>query len=41
MTQDKVHAMIGPATSGNMKATIQTAAQNKIPVVTASGTAEV
>ncbi|KGR79789.1 ABC transporter substrate-binding protein [Ureibacillus manganicus] len=40
MTQDKVHAMIGPATSGNMKATIQTATQNKIPVVTASGTAE-
>ncbi|HWL26882.1 MAG TPA: ABC transporter substrate-binding protein [Ureibacillus sp.] len=39
-TQDKVHAMIGPATSGNMLATVQTANDNKIPVVTGSGTAE-
>nr|WP_106781906.1 ABC transporter substrate-binding protein [Lysinibacillus timonensis] len=39
-TQDKVHAMIGPATSGNVLATVQIANQNKIPVVTASGTAE-
>ncbi len=40
ITQDKVHAMIGPATSGNMLATVQIANQNKIPVVTGSGTAE-
>ncbi|RKJ59411.1 ethanolamine utilization protein EutJ, partial [Butyricicoccus sp. 1XD8-22] len=39
-TQDKVHAMIGPATSGNMLATVQIANTNKVPVVTASGTAE-
>lgn len=38
-TQDKVAAMIGPATSGNMLATVQIANDNKIPVVTASGTA--
>ena len=40
ITQDKVHAMIGPATSGNMLATVQIANQNKIPVVTGSGTAQ-
>ncbi len=40
ITQDKVHAMIGPATSGNMLATVQIANQNKVPVVTGSGTAQ-
>ncbi|RHW36196.1 ethanolamine utilization protein EutJ [Lysinibacillus yapensis] len=38
-TQDKVTAMIAPATSGNVIATAQIANQNKIPTVTASGTA--
>lgn len=37
-SQDVV-AMIGPATSGNMKATVDIAAKNKIPLVTGSGTA--
>nr|WP_107839114.1 ABC transporter substrate-binding protein [Metasolibacillus meyeri] len=37
--QEKVVAMIGPATSGNTVATVQIANQHKIPVVTASGTA--
>ncbi|RUL54703.1 MULTISPECIES: ABC transporter substrate-binding protein [Lysinibacillus] len=38
-TQDKVAAMIAPATSGNVIATAQIANQYKIPTVTASGTA--
>lgn len=38
-TQDKVNAMIGPATSGNVLATVQIANKNKVPLVTASGTA--
>jgi branched-chain amino acid transport system substrate-binding protein len=38
--QDKVVAMLGPATSGNATATVQTADQFKVPMVTASGTAE-
>lgn len=38
-TQDKVTAMIAPATSGNVIATAQIANQNKVPTVTASGTA--
>ena len=38
-TQEKVHAMIGPAVSGNVIATAQIANQNKIPMVTAAGTA--
>ncbi|MDN4494068.1 ABC transporter substrate-binding protein [Ureibacillus aquaedulcis] len=38
-TQDKVTAMIAPATSGNAIATAQIANQYKIPTVTASGTA--
>lgn len=38
-TQDKVTAMIAPATSGNVIATAQIANQYKIPTVTASGTA--
>nr|WP_042478713.1 ABC transporter substrate-binding protein [Bacillus ndiopicus] len=37
--QEKVVAMIGPATSGNSVATVQIANQHKIPMVTASGTA--
>lgn len=37
--QEKVVAMIGPATSGNSVATVQIANNNKIPMVTASGTA--
>lgn len=37
--QDEVVAMIGPATSGNTVATVELAAENKIPLVTASGTA--
>ncbi|SOC39242.1 ABC transporter substrate-binding protein [Ureibacillus acetophenoni] len=40
ITQDKVVAMVGPATSGNMLATVQTANKYKVPVVTGSGTAE-
>ncbi|MEJ9279744.1 ABC transporter substrate-binding protein [Ureibacillus thermosphaericus] len=38
-TQEKVNVMIGPATSGNVLATVQIANDNKIPLVTASGTA--
>lgn len=37
--QDKVVAMIAPATSGNTVATVQIANDKKIPLVTASGTA--
>lgn len=40
MTQDKVLAVIGPATSGGFKATIPVANQNKIPVVSGSATAD-
>lgn len=39
-TQEKVVAMIAPATSGNTQATVQIANDNKIPIVTASGTNE-
>lgn len=38
--QEKVVAMIAPATSGNTVATLQVSEQYKVPVVTASGTAE-
>lgn len=38
--QEKVVAMIAPATSGNSVATVQIAEQYKVPIVTASGTAE-
>ncbi len=38
--QEKVVAMIAPATSGNTVATVQVAGQYKVPIVTASGTAE-
>lgn len=40
MTQDKVIAAIGPATSGSFKATIPVAAKNKVPVVSGSATAD-
>lgn len=39
MTQEKVVAMLAPATSGNTVATVQLANQNKVPIVTGSGTA--
>ncbi len=38
--QEKVVAMLAPATSGNSVATVQVANQYKVPIVTASGTAE-
>ncbi|WP_274308615.1 ABC transporter substrate-binding protein [Solibacillus daqui] len=37
--QEKVVAMLAPATSGNSVATVQIANQHKVPIVTASGTA--
>ena len=37
--QEKVVAMLAPATSGNSVATVQIAKQHKVPIVTASGTA--
>lgn len=37
--QEKVVAMLAPATSGNSVATVQIASQHKVPMVTASGTA--
>jgi branched-chain amino acid transport system substrate-binding protein len=40
MTQDKVLAVMGPATSGAFKATIPVALQNKIPVASGSATAD-
>lgn len=40
MTQDKVVAVLGPATSGAFKATIPVAIQNKIPVASGSATAD-
>lgn len=40
MTQDKVITVIGPATSGGMKATIPVAERAKIPVVSGSATAD-
>ena len=39
ITQDKVLAVLGPATSGMFKATIPVAEQNKIPVASGSATA--
>lgn len=39
-TQDQVVAMIAPATSGNTIASVQIANNNKVPIVTPSGTAE-
>ncbi|MBE3553788.1 MAG: ABC transporter substrate-binding protein [Thermicanus sp.] len=40
MSQDKVVAIIGAATSGNTKAMIQLSKDNKIPVITPTGTAD-
>lgn len=40
MTQEKVVAQLGPATSGNFMATIPVAIQNQIPVISASATAD-
>ena len=40
MTQDKVVAIIGPATSGSFKATIPVANKNKVPVISGSATAD-
>lgn len=40
MTQDKVLAIIGPATSGGFKATVPVALKNKVPVVSGSATAD-
>lgn len=40
ITQDKVLAVIGPATSGSFKATIPVANQNKVPVISGSATAD-
>lgn len=40
MTNDKVVAVLGPATSGSFKATIPVAAKNKIPVASGSATAD-
>lgn len=39
-TRDKVVAILGPATSGNTKAAIPVAMQNKIPLISASATAD-
>lgn len=40
MAQDKVLTVIGPATSGGMKAQIQVAEKNQVPVVSGSSTAD-
>ena len=40
MSQDKVIAVMGPATSGGFKATIPVANQNRVPVVSGSATAD-
>ena len=40
ITQDKVVAVLGPVTSSNVLATVQVAQDNKIPVLTATGTNE-
>lgn len=39
-TRDKVVAILGPATSGNVKAASPAANQNKIPLISASATAD-
>lgn len=39
-TRDKVVAILGPATSGNVKAAIPQATQNKVPLISASSTAD-
>ena len=40
MTQDKVVAIVGPATSGGMKAQIALSAKNQVPIVSGSATAD-
>ncbi|WP_425060085.1 Leucine-, isoleucine-, valine-, threonine-, and alanine-binding protein [Sporomusa carbonis] len=40
ITQDKVVAVLGPAASSNVLATLQVAQDNKIPVITPTGTNE-
>jgi branched-chain amino acid transport system substrate-binding protein len=40
MTEDKVLAVMGPATSGAFKAEIPVAIQNKVPVISGSATAD-
>ena len=40
ITQEGVVAMLAPATSGNTQATVQIANDNKVPIVTGSGTNE-
>lgn len=40
ITQDKVLAIVGPATSGGFKATVPVALKNKVPVVSGSATAD-
>lgn len=40
MTQEKVVAQLGPATSGNFMATIPVAMQNQVPIISASATAD-
>ena len=40
MAQDKVITVIGPATSGGMKAQVQVAEKNQVPIVSGSATAD-
>lgn len=40
MTQDKVVAILGPATSGSFKAEIPVATKNKVPIISGSATAD-
>ncbi|MGC3953448.1 MAG: ABC transporter substrate-binding protein [Propionicimonas sp.] len=40
MSQDKVLTVIGPATSGGMKAQVQVAEKNQVPIVSGSSTAD-
>lgn len=40
ITQDKVVAVFGPATSSNTIATVQVSQDNKIPIITPTGTSE-
>jgi branched-chain amino acid transport system substrate-binding protein len=40
ITQDKVVAVFGPATSSNTIATLQVSQDNKIPIITPTGTSE-
>lgn len=40
LTQDKVVTIIGPATSGGMKAQIQLSSKNQVPIVSGSATAD-